>query len=207
MKKLYFEGAGSFGCCDTAEELRGNCRLRTMFHDDKGRAVYLEILSGMNKTAGRLYVDSCHYIGKDDYNLRRLPVERDSKRREYTPAGILELLDEIGAHFDAVEVLPNLAGYRVLRMGSTAETPKPSTCAGIHSRRTGQRLPAGKPCIRLYAMQSEPPGSSGHVLACGPCRIARTCAGIICRAPESMARSSRRSIWQASNKRNGTALF
>lgn len=117
MKKLYFEGAGSFGCCDTAEELRGNCRLRTMFHDDKGRAVYLEILSGMNKTAGRLYVDSCHYIGKDDYNLRRLPVERDSKRREYTPAGILELLDEIGAHFDAVEVLPNLAGYRVFADG------------------------------------------------------------------------------------------
>ena len=55
MKKLYFEGAGMFGCCDTAEELRGNCRLRTMFHDDKGRAVYLEIFSGMNKTDGRLY--------------------------------------------------------------------------------------------------------------------------------------------------------
>lgn len=72
MKKLYFEGAGMFGCRDTAEELRGNCRLRTMFHDDQGRAVYLEIGSGMNKTAGRLYVDSCHYIGKDDYNLRRL---------------------------------------------------------------------------------------------------------------------------------------
>lgn len=33
MKKLYFEGAGMFGCRDTAEELRGNCRLRTMFHD------------------------------------------------------------------------------------------------------------------------------------------------------------------------------
>ena len=86
-----------------------------------------------------------------------------------------------------------------MRMGSTAETPKPSTCAGIHSRRTGQRLPAGKPCTRLCAMQSGPPGSSGPALACGPCRIARTCAGIICRAPESMARSSRRSIWQASN--------
>lgn len=113
MKKLYFEGAGSFGCCDTAEELRGNCRLRTMFHDDKGRAVYLEILSGMNKTAGRLYVDSCHYIGKDDYKMLRLPVERDGKRREYTPEGILALLDEIGAHFDAVEVLPRLAGYQV----------------------------------------------------------------------------------------------
>lgn len=24
MKKLYFEGAGMFGCCDTAEELRGD---------------------------------------------------------------------------------------------------------------------------------------------------------------------------------------
>ena len=206
MKKLYFEGAGSFGCCDTAEELRGNCRLRTMFHDDKGRAVYLEILSGMNKTAGRLYVDFCHYIGKDGCNLLRLPVWRDGKRREYTPEGILALLDEIGAHFDAVEVLPSLAGYRFLRMGSAAATPKPSTCAGIHSRRTGQRSPAVKPCTMIYAMQSEPPGSSGHVLACGPCRIARTCAGIICRAPESTARSSRRSIWQASNKPNGAAL-
>lgn len=30
MKKLYFEGAGMFGCRDTAEELRGNCRLRTL---------------------------------------------------------------------------------------------------------------------------------------------------------------------------------
>lgn len=91
-------------------------------------------------------------------------------------------------------------------MSTTAETPKPSTCAGIHSHRTGQRSPAVKPCTMIYAMQSEPPGSSGHVLACGPCRIARTCAGIICRAPESTARSSRRSIWQASNKPNGAAL-
>ena len=114
MKKLYFEGVGMFGCRDTAEELRGNCRLRTMFHDDKGRAVYLEILSGMNKTAGLLYVYSCCYIGENGCNTLRLPVEHDGKRREYTPEGILELLDEIGAHFDAVEVLPRLAGYRVL---------------------------------------------------------------------------------------------
>lgn len=71
--------------------------------------------------------------------------------------------------------------------------------AGIHSHRTGQRSPAVKPCTMIYAMQSEPPGSSGHVLACGPCRIARTCAGIICRAPVRMARSSRQSIWQASS--------
>lgn len=196
MKKLYFEGAGMFGCRDTAEELRGNCRLRTMFHDDKGRAVYLEILSGMNKTAGRLYVDSCHYIGKDDYKMLRLPVERDGKRREYTPEGILARW----------RFCPAWQGIRCLRMSTTAETPKPSTCAGIHSHRTGQRSPAVKPCTMIYAMQSEPPGSSGHVLACGPCRIARTCAGIICRAPESTARSSRRSIWQASNKPNGAAL-
>lgn len=206
MKKLYFEGAGMFGCRDTAEELRGNCRLRTMFHDDKGRAVYLEILSGMNKTAGRLYVDSCHYIGKDDYKMLRLPVERDGKRREYTPEGILALLDEIGAHFDAVEVLPRLAGYQVFadeyHSGDTeAEYMRGDTFAPDWAEIARREAVYNDLCDAERA-----PGSSGHVLACGPCRIARTCAGIICRAPESTARSSRRSIWQASNKPNGAAL-
>lgn len=206
MKKLYFEGAGMFGCRDTAEELRGNCRLRTMFHDDKGRAVYLEILSGMNKTAGRLYVDSCHYIGKDDYKMLRLPVERDGKRREYTPEGILALLDEIGAHFDAVEVLPRLAGYLVFadeyHSGDTeAEYMRGDTFAPDWAEIARREAVYNDLCDAERA-----PGSSGLVLACGPCRIARTCAGIICRAPESMARSSRRSIWQASNKPNGAAL-
>lgn len=206
MKKLYFEGAGMFGCRDTAEELRGNCRLRTMFHDDKGRAVYLEILSGMNKTAGRLYVDSCHYIGKDDYKMLRLPVERDGKRREYTPEGILALLDEIGAHFDAVEVLPRLAGYQVFadeyHSGDTeAEYMRGDTFAPDWAEIARREAVYNDLCDAERA-----PGSSGLVLACGPCRIARTCAGIICRAPESMARSSRRSIWQASNKPNGAAL-
>lgn len=206
MKKLYFEGAGMFGCRDTAEELRGNCRLRTMFHDDKGRAVYLEILSGMNKTAGRLYVDSCHYIGKDDYKMLRLPVERDGKRREYTPEGIFALLDEIGAHFDAVEVLPLLAGYHVFadeyHSGDTeAEYMRGDTFAPDWAEIARREAVYNDLCDAERA-----PGSSGHVLACGPCRIARTCAGIICRAPESTARSSRRSIWQASNKPNGAAL-
>lgn len=173
MKKLYFEGAGSFGCCDTAEELRGNCRLRTMFHDNNGRAVYLEIENGENKLARRLHVDSCHYIGKDDYNLRRLPVERDGKQREYTPAGILELLDEIGAHFDAVEVLPDLAGYRVhadwFRSGDTeaeymrgdafvpdwAETARREA---VYKDLCDVERAAGAkyPCVSLWPLQDRP---------------------------------------------------
>lgn len=173
MKKLYFEGAGMFGCRDTAEELRGNCRLRTMFHDDQGRAVYLEILSGQYKTAGRLYVDSCHYIGKDGCNLLRLPVERDGKQREYTPAGILALLDEIGAHFDAVEVLPRLAGYQVFadeyRSGDTeAEYMRGDTfvpnLAEIARREAvynalcdAERAAGVKwPCVSLWPLQDRP---------------------------------------------------
>ena len=173
MKKLYFEGAGMFGCRDTAEELRGNCRLRTMFHDDKGRAVYLEILSGMNKTAGRLYVDFCHYIGKDGCNLLRLPVWRDGKRREYTPEGILALLDEIGAHFDAVEVLPRLAGYQVFadeyHSGDTeAEYMRGDTFApdwaeiarreAVYNDLCDAERAAGVkwPCVSLWPLQDRP---------------------------------------------------
>lgn len=173
MKKLYFEGAGSFGCCDTAEELRGNCRIRTMFHDDQGRAVYLELLDGFNRSAGQMFVDSCHYIGKDGENLLRLPVERDGKRREYTPAGILSLLDEIGAHFDAVEVLPNLAGYRVFVDGggngdTEADYMRGDTFApdwdetarreAVYKALCDAERAAGVkyPCVSLWPLQSRP---------------------------------------------------
>lgn len=173
MKKLYFEGAGSFGCCDTAEELRGNCHIRTMFHNDQGRAVYLEIENGEDKFPGRLYVDSCHYINKDGCNLLRLPVERDDKRREYTPEGILALLDEIGAHFDAVEVLPRLAGYQVFadgyRNGDTeAEYMRGDTFApdwaeiarreAVYNDLCDVERAAGAkyPCVGLWPLQDRP---------------------------------------------------
>ena len=43
MKVLYFEGAGWSGA-DISKATIGNCRIRTAFHLDDGRAVYLEII-------------------------------------------------------------------------------------------------------------------------------------------------------------------
>lgn len=43
MKTLYFEGAGHPGA-DVSRATIGNCRIRTAFHLDDGRPVYLEII-------------------------------------------------------------------------------------------------------------------------------------------------------------------
>lgn len=48
MKTLYFEGAGWSGA-DISKATIGNCRIRTAFHLDDGRAVYLEI-NGSERT-------------------------------------------------------------------------------------------------------------------------------------------------------------
>lgn len=124
-KILYFEGAG----CATAETVKsgvGNCRIRTAFHTSDGRRVYLEILSnerGKHNADGwtcpidlACYVDFAHYItgSSEDCNNARLPVERRNARSvPYTPDGILSIVRECGGDFDAVRVLPDLAGYRV----------------------------------------------------------------------------------------------
>lgn len=119
-KTLYFEGAG----CDNTETGNatvGNCRIRTAFHLDDGRPVFLEI-SGFKKTkycSDALY--QWEYTGfcdafyitdelpNDDCNKYRL--ERD--RIEYSESGILEYVNSLGASFDSIKVLPGLGGYRV----------------------------------------------------------------------------------------------
>lgn len=124
-KTLYFEGAGSA----TAESVAagvGNCRIRTAFHTADGRRVYLEIWGNARgkHNAGHwacntdlaCWVDFAHYITGDseDCNLRRLPCERrDVCAIPYTPEGILSIVRKCGGDFDAVRVLPDLAGYRV----------------------------------------------------------------------------------------------
>jgi hypothetical protein len=124
-KTLYFEGAGSA----TAESVAagvGNCRIRTAFHTADDRRVYLEILDVARgrhnadywdcKTILSCYVDFAHYITGDseDCNLRRLPCERQPVGRiPYTLDGILSIVRNCGGDFDAVRVLPDLAGYRV----------------------------------------------------------------------------------------------
>ena len=120
MKKLYFEGAGWSGA-DISKATVGNCRIRTAFHLDDGRSVYLEIIaSEVTKNSPVAYkgltyagfVDDCHYIiGSGEYGDR---FPRGSFAPfEYNRSSILQLVNSLGASFDAVEVLPDLAGYRV----------------------------------------------------------------------------------------------
>ncbi len=73
MKMLYFEGAG-WSNADISKATIGNCRIRTAFHLDDGRAVYLEI-NGSERTKYSIpevykwqytgFVDTCHYITDD----------------------------------------------------------------------------------------------------------------------------------------------
>lgn len=124
MKKtLYFEGAGWSGA-EISKATVGNCRIRTAFHLDDGRAVYLEMM-GTEVTkhtspsmavyapyAG--YVDYCHYITEDtdndDANKHRI-ICRDYF--PYTKEGILKVVNGLGASFDEIAVVPDLGGYRV----------------------------------------------------------------------------------------------
>ena len=117
-KTLYFEGAG---CAPRAD--LPNCRIRTAFHLDDGRAVYLEI-SGMETTRSTApcyqrftnygVVDYCSCItGTWDDGTSRHKFERGGYAFEYCKAGVLALVNSLGASFDDIAVLPDLAGYRV----------------------------------------------------------------------------------------------
>lgn len=124
MKILYFEGAG-LSDADISKATIGNCRIRTAFHLDNGKAVYLEII-GSERTRHKGvqshpwqytgFVDSCHYITDDvpneDENLHRI-VNRNWDRFEYTEEAILRYVNRLGASFDAIKVVPDLGGYRV----------------------------------------------------------------------------------------------
>ena len=125
MKTLYFEGAGCAPRGDVP-----NCRIRTAFHLDNGDALYLE-LTGSEVTkhspnrlkcyTNAAHVDHCFYItGFPQYGP--VPADKPSCSThicergvnfEYCMAEILRFVNSLGASFDAVEVLHNLAGYRV----------------------------------------------------------------------------------------------
>lgn len=117
-KTLYFEGAGCVSRADVP-----NCRIRTAFHLDNGNAVYLEI-SGMETTRSTApcyrefmnygVIDHCFCItGTFDDGHSRHRFERGEFAFEYCQAEILRFVNSLGASFDAIEVLPDLAGYRV----------------------------------------------------------------------------------------------
>lgn len=124
MKILYFEGAG-LSDADISKATIGNCRIRTAFHLDNGKAVYLEII-GSERTRHKGvqshpwqytgFVDCCHYITdeipNEDVNLHRI-VNRNWDRFEYTEKAILRYVNRLGASFDAIKVVPDLGGYHV----------------------------------------------------------------------------------------------
>lgn len=138
-KVLYFEGAG-VSYCDVSKNTVGNCRIRTAFHLDNGKRVYLEIIGIENKRKKQVesvrlgyvgyvpylgVVDSCHYITGDpnDCNNNRISIDgsfgslerNDSNLIDYSFNGILNFVNSLGCSFDRIEVLPDLAGYRVFK--------------------------------------------------------------------------------------------
>ena len=127
MKTLYFEGAGWSGA-EISKATIGNCRIRTAFHLDDGRRVYLEITgSEITKHSAKDifqwrytgFVDTAHYItdDKDNDDTNRYPVKGNGKMEhfEYTEAAILKYVNSLGASFEGIMVLPNLGGYRVFK--------------------------------------------------------------------------------------------
>lgn len=145
MKTLYFEGAGWSGA-DISKATIGNCRIRTAFHLDNGRRVYLEI-NGTERTKYSSpqifqwqytgFVTDCYYITddvpNDDCNNHHvmLPKKHGEKNStvehnihfEYTEAEILKFVNSLGASFTAIKVVPDLGGYKVFSKEHAYEGP------------------------------------------------------------------------------------
>lgn len=132
-KVLYFEGAG-LSDADISKATIGNCRIRTAFHLDDGKAVYLEICGSVRSkhSSPEIYrwqytgfVVYCYYITddekNDDCNRHRI-ADRNMVVFEYTEEAILKYVNSLGASFDSIKVLPDLGGYRVF--------PERNSCKG-----------------------------------------------------------------------------
>lgn len=121
-KVLYFEGAGWSGA-DISKATVGNCRIRTAFHLDDGTPVYLEIIACKTTKSSPAAWRHLNYAGSVDIfaiiNDEGVTHYRNPNVApfEYNHAGILAVVNSLGASFDAIEVLPNLGGYRVHAAG------------------------------------------------------------------------------------------
>ncbi|MCM1008665.1 MAG: hypothetical protein NC485_12230 [Ruminococcus flavefaciens] len=131
-KTLYFEGAGWNGA--NAEYNGLNCRIRTAFHNNDGKMIYLE-LNGChpNKYQAKeakknkitllstyMYVDAAHYITDnpeiDDCNGSRInTITYDEMlKTDYTLENIRNFINtQFNCSFDNVVILDSMAGYRV----------------------------------------------------------------------------------------------
>ena len=106
MKTLYFEGAGWSGA-PISKATVGNCRIRTAFHLDDGRAVYLE-MTGTERTKHSPscykwpytgFVSSCFYVTDEEPNddeNRHSIYHKNYRAFEYTEAAILKIVNRLG---------------------------------------------------------------------------------------------------------------
>lgn len=131
-KTLYFEGAGWSGA--NAEYNGLNCRIRTAFHNNDGKMIYLE-LNGCHlneyqaKKAKKnkitlpstyMYINFAHYITDDpeiddcnDSRIKTIAYE-EMLKINYTLENIRNFVNtQFNCSFDNVVILDNLAGYRV----------------------------------------------------------------------------------------------
>ncbi len=125
MSILYFEGAG-WSDADISKATIGNCRIRTAFRLDDGRAMYLEIVGSERTKRSSPAVHKWQYTGfvwslfyvtdeepNDDENNHSVHLSDSKRIFEYTEEAILKLVNSLGASFTAVKVVPDLGGYRV----------------------------------------------------------------------------------------------
>jgi hypothetical protein len=119
VKVLFFEGAG----CVERGDLE-NCRIRTAFRNDEGKAFYLE-LSGFEKhkwTPDYLkhfenvgHIDYCYELGKDG---EKLMADIEKKNFEYSRQSILDFVNrEMGCSFTDIVITDMFYGYRVHKDG------------------------------------------------------------------------------------------
>ena len=116
MKRiLRLEGAG-MASAEVSRNTIGNCRCRTAFHLDDGRAVYLEFhgwdyKNGVFKAPWRYtgWVEFLHTIGPGTPILYDI---RNPKYFKYDHDNVLKLINGLGASFDDFVVV-NDNSYRV----------------------------------------------------------------------------------------------
>lgn len=121
VKTLYFEGAG-WEKAERSINTIGNCRVRTAFHLDNGKGVYLEIsccemLGARKKLYGGLqyvsFVDFLFYTADGCNGQGYELAGKHNTHFAYDAASILTFVNSLGVSFDNICVLPRLAGYRV----------------------------------------------------------------------------------------------
>lgn len=127
MKTLVFEGAGWADADSSKATDIGNCRIRTRLRNNKGRVIYLEIISGHYDSNSKhipeyakglnyvAFIDAVFYTDAKWDNNRNVSRELQpltDKHFEYNKQNLLKFVNEnLDCSFDSVEVYNNNEVY------------------------------------------------------------------------------------------------